>query len=360
MQLALAQARQARADGEVPVGAVVVQGERVLGLGRNQPIARHDPTAHAEVMALRAAAHTLGNYRLDGCELFVTLEPCAMCSGAVLHARLDRVVYGAADPKTGAAGSVIDLFKTRRLNHQTTIERGVLAEECGSLLADFFATRRALTRQEGTPLREDALRTPEARFQDLRGFPWEPRYLADLPSAQGLRLHYVDEGPRNAPIALLLHGMPTWSYLYRHMIPPLLAVGFRCIAPDHIGFGRSDKVTDPFWYDIKRHTDNLTQLITALDLRRITLFVQDWGGPTGLAQYAAMPERFERLVIMNTWLDHAGYEYSPGILQWIQQNQPGGEVPHRSQGGASRFQLLRGASRQPRRDDAWHLCQHPH
>ncbi len=108
MQMALAQARQARADGEVPVGAVVVRGDRVLGVGRNQPITASDPTAHAEVMALRAAAQALGNYRLDGCELFVTLEPCAMCSGALLHARLARVVYGAADPKTGAAVSVVD------------------------------------------------------------------------------------------------------------------------------------------------------------------------------------------------------------------------------------------------------------
>jgi haloalkane dehalogenase len=168
------------------------------------------------------------------------------------------------------------------------------------------------------------IRTPDTNFASIPDFPFAPHYIELQTEPSGLRMHYVDEGPRNAPIALLLHGMPTWSYLYRHMIPPLLAAGFRCIAPDHIGFGRSDKVTDPFWYDIKRHTDNLTQLITVLDLRRITLFVQDWGGPTGLAQYAAMPERFERLVIMNTWLDHAGYEYSPGILQWIQQNQPGG------------------------------------
>jgi len=146
MQLALSEARKAMAAGEVPVGAVVVRHGQVIATGRNSPIDAHDPTAHAEINAIRAAAQVVGNYRLDDCEMYVTLEPCAMCSGAMLHARLKRVVYGAADPKTGAAGSVIDLFKTRRLNHQTTIERGVLAEECGSLLADFFATRRALTR----------------------------------------------------------------------------------------------------------------------------------------------------------------------------------------------------------------------
>lgn len=164
------------------------------------------------------------------------------------------------------------------------------------------------------------VRTPDSNFDGLVDFPWEPRYF-DL---DGLRMHYIDEGPHDAPVALMVHGMPTWSYLYRHIIPPLLSAGYRCVAPDHIGFGRSDKVTDPGWYDIAQHTSNLERLVVSLDLSDITLFVQDWGGPTGLAQYAAMPERFSRLVIMNTWLDHDGYEYSPGILQWIQQNLPGG------------------------------------
>ncbi len=122
----------------------------------------------------------------------------------------------------------------------------------------------------------------------------------------------------------MLHGMPTWSYLYRHVIPGMTDAGYRCIAPDHIGFGRSDKVTDASWYDIARHTANLTVLIETLDLRDITVFVQDWGGPTGLAQVATMPERFSRVVIMNTWLHHDGYEYTPAIRNWIVQNEPGG------------------------------------
>lgn len=164
------------------------------------------------------------------------------------------------------------------------------------------------------------VRTPEANFDALVDYPFEPHYL----DVDGLRMHYVDEGPRDAPVALLVHGMPTWSYLYRHMIPPLVAAGYRCVAADHIGFGRSDKVTDPRWYDIDRHVANLGRLVSALDLNDITLFVQDWGGPTGLAQYANMPERFSRLVIMNTWLHHDGYEYSPGVQQWIVQNSPGG------------------------------------
>jgi haloalkane dehalogenase len=164
------------------------------------------------------------------------------------------------------------------------------------------------------------VRTPESNFEHLVDFPYAPNHL----EIDGLRVHYVDEGPADAPVALMVHGMPTWGYLYRSMIPPLRAAGYRCIVPDHIGFGRSDKVTDPAWYSIARHTANLRRLVTWLDLRRVTLFVQDWGGPTGLAQYAEMPERFERLVIMNTWLHHDGYEYSPGIRRWIAQNLPGG------------------------------------
>jgi haloalkane dehalogenase len=164
------------------------------------------------------------------------------------------------------------------------------------------------------------VRTPDESFEGLDGFPFEPHY-ADV---DGLRMHYLDEGPGSGPVALLLHGMPTWSYLYRSVIPVLRDTGFRCVAPDHIGFGRSDKVTDPAWYDIPRHTANLAQLIATLDLRDITLFVQDWGGPIGLAQVCAEPARFSRLVIMNTWLHHDGYEYTPAIRNWIAQNEPGG------------------------------------
>ena len=142
MRQALDQAKNAWALGEVPVGAVVVRDGEVIATGFNQPIGNHDPTAHAEIMALRAAATILGNYRLPGCELFVTLEPCAMCAGAMMHARLARVVYGATDPKTGACGSIVDLFAQERLNHHTQLVGGVLADECGALLREFFAERR--------------------------------------------------------------------------------------------------------------------------------------------------------------------------------------------------------------------------
>ncbi|MCX7149390.1 MAG: tRNA adenosine(34) deaminase TadA [Rhodocyclales bacterium] len=145
MGLALGLAREAGAAGEVPVGALIVLDGEVVGRGFNQPIGRHDPTAHAEVMALRDAANRLGNYRLPGCTLYVTLEPCVMCAGAIMHARIDRVVFGARDPKTGAAGSVIDLFAESSLNHHTSVVGGVLADPCGSLLSSFFAARRQRT-----------------------------------------------------------------------------------------------------------------------------------------------------------------------------------------------------------------------
>ena len=143
MGLALAQARRALQADEVPVGAVIVKNGQVIAEGFNQPIGSHDPSAHAEMVALRAAAQHLGNYRLNDCSVYVTLEPCAMCSGAMFHARIKEVVYGAADPKTGVAGSVINLYGNTQLNHHTSVRGGVMASDCGQLLQDFFSARRA-------------------------------------------------------------------------------------------------------------------------------------------------------------------------------------------------------------------------
>ena len=142
MQQALALAHEAAALDEVPVGALVVFDGQVIGRGFNQPIGRHDPTAHAEIMALRDAAVNLGNYRLPGCTLYVTVEPCAMCAGAIQHARVARVVYGTVEPKTGACGSVVDLFAEPRLNHHAEVVGGVMAESCAEVVSDFFRRRR--------------------------------------------------------------------------------------------------------------------------------------------------------------------------------------------------------------------------
>ena len=144
MQIALELAAQAAEAGEVPVGAIVVKDGEIIGRGSNAPIRLNDPSAHAEILALRDAAGNLGNYRLVGCTLYVTLEPCAMCSGAIQHARIARLVYGASDPKTGACGSVIDLMAEPKLNHHADVSGGVMSDKCSALLSDFFAARRIL------------------------------------------------------------------------------------------------------------------------------------------------------------------------------------------------------------------------
>jgi len=147
MRIALDQAQNAWLVGEVPVGAVIMRAGQVIATGYNRPITEHDPTAHAEIVALRHAATLLANYRLPECELYVTLEPCAMCAMALMHARFKRVVFGAADPKTGAAGSVLNLFANPQLNHHTQLESGVLADDCARVLREFFAERREQYRQ---------------------------------------------------------------------------------------------------------------------------------------------------------------------------------------------------------------------
>lgn len=313
MRLALEQARAAAAAGEVPVGAVLVRHGEVIAVGRNAPIGQHDPTAHAEIMALRAGARALGNYRLEGCTLYVTLEPCAMCSGAMLHARLARVVFGAPDPKTGAAGSVIDLFKSSRLNHQTVVQGGILALDCAAPLREFFKARRV----NAHPLREDALRTPDAVFADLPGYPWSAQYISDLPALAGLRMHYLDEGPKNAPFTwLCLHGNPAWSYLYRHMIPVFLAAGHRVVAPDLIGFGKSDKPKKDTFHTFSWHRQALLAFVERLDLKNVALAVQDWGGLLGLTLPMAAPHRYRHLLVMNTLLATGEEPLSPGFVAW--------------------------------------------
>lgn len=272
MRLALAQAQTAAQAGEVPVGALVVHAGAVIASGHNQPIARHDPCAHAEIIALRAAAAQQGNYRLEDCTLYVTLEPCPMCAGALLQARVQRVVFGATDPKTGAAGSVTNLFAMPQLNHQTQVQGGVLAEDCAAVLQGFFQTRRAQKRLEHQPVREDVLRTPDSVFAALSDYPWAPHYVHDLPALQGLRLHYLDEGPQDAPLTwLCLHDRTRWSYLYRHLLTSLVAAGQHVVVPDWIGFGKSDKPKKESHHTLAWHRQVLQELVQRLDLQRVVV-----------------------------------------------------------------------------------------
>lgn len=161
-----------------------------------------------------------------------------------------------------------------------------------------------------------ALRTPEYRFADLPGFPYQPHYADDLPGFEGLRLHYLDEGPRSGPVSLCLHGQPTWSYLYRRMIPLFAAAGYRVVAPDFFGFGRSDKPADPATYTFDFHRESLLALVQALDLTNVLLVVQDWGGLIGLTLPLSEPARYAQLLVMNTAFATFDVPLAEGFLAW--------------------------------------------
>lgn len=276
MRLALEQARLAAQVGEVAVGAVVVHNGVLVGAGHNITISTNDPSAHAEMVALRRAAERLGNYRLPDCELFVTLEPCVMCAGAMLHARLKRVVYGTTDPKTGAAGSVLNVFSNAALNHHTQVQGGVMATECAAPLKRFFSAQRqqqAIHRQQsGAALREDALRTSERFFEHLSGLTVTSCYAHSMPALAGLRLHYLDTmagGEVNAVVAL--HGPDGWSLAWRQELAHALALGQRMVCPDLIGFGRSDKPKKAAVHTLAWHASYLAQWLDHLGLFNVTL-----------------------------------------------------------------------------------------
>lgn len=194
MRLALDQAHNAWLVGEVPVGAVIVrdgpEGRQVIATGYNRPITEHDPTAHAEIVALRHAAQLLGNYRLPECELYVTLEPCAMCAMALMHARFKRVVFGALDPKTGSAGSVLNLFENTQLNHHTAVLGGVLADDCGRMLGEFFEEKRQQFRQRrASAVASSTPGAPEAS---------DPQELPDespIPTGEAIEIDHPPDKP---------------------------------------------------------------------------------------------------------------------------------------------------------------------
>lgn len=294
MRQALLQAQRAEQLGEVPVGAVVVRKGHIIAIGHNAPISQNDPSAHAEINALRAAAQVLGNYRLEDCTLYVTLEPCTMCSGALLQARLKRVVFGATEPRTGAAGSVHNVFGLTALNPHTDICGGVLASECAAVMQDFFKTRR----DNPSPLREDALRTPETRFQTLPDFPWSAHYVQDLPSLKGLRMHWIDEGPRNGLTFLCLHDSAGWSYIYRDSLPAWVAAGHRVLLPDLIGFGKSDKPKKEGVHTFQMHLQILKEWVVQRDMQRVVLVLPGPCDALGLGLLCADPRPYVGLVTL--------------------------------------------------------------
>jgi tRNA(adenine34) deaminase len=303
MRLALLQAHEATTAGEVPVGAVVLRHGQVIATGRNAPIGQRDPSAHAEIVALRAASAALGNYRLDDCELFVTLEPCAMCAGAMLHARLMRVVFGALDPKTGAAGSVVNLFANPQLNHRTQVFGGVLADECATLLKDFFRQKRQRQAVVACPVREVALRTPSSCFDGLRPMPGQTNFVSDLPILNGLRLHYAAAGPSDASsVYMCLHGPDSWSQIWCQLMQERADQGALLVAVDLIGFGKSDKLKKASAYSSAWHVQVLVELLARLNLNKVVLLEPEGdtlpgdtdNGTLGQLLQSLMPERVLR------------------------------------------------------------------
>lgn len=318
MALALQQARRAAAQEEVPVGAVVMHKGQVIGTGHNATIAGHDPSAHAEILALRAAAQHLGNYRLTGCTLYVTLEPCVMCAGAILNARVDRVVFGAYDARAGAAGSVIDLFSNNRLNHQTQVEGGVCAEQSRALLQAFFQARRAA---QPWPLRDDALRNPDTAFAPLPEYPWSPHYTNTGAALDGLRLHYLDEGPQSATTAwLCLHPPPLWSYVYRHLIAALLACGQRVLAPDWPGFGKSDKPKKARAHSTAWQAQVLLDWLDAVAPPPLVIVSYGLANAAVAALLTARPQQVRAVLLVNGRPDVAPAECPRSAAQWLRRN----------------------------------------
>jgi tRNA(adenine34) deaminase len=302
MHLALRQAQAAADAGEVPVGALVVRAGQVIASAHNAPLANNDPTAHAEVNAIRAAAQALGNYRLDDCTLYVTLEPCAMCSGAALHARFKRVVFGATEPKTGAAGSVLNLFANEHLNHKTQVTGGVLADDCAQVLQSFFEQRRAQQQLSKVPLREDALRTPDRALVGL-DVPFSlSHFTADLSALEGLRLHWFDnrQDGQSAPY-VYLHGLDGWSAQYAAQLQSSEPV----IALDLPGFGLSDKPKKVAMHRIAWHAQVLSEFLASVQPAPVALYAPRVMAP--LLTQLALPIHWVETPVLPAALHEAPY-----------------------------------------------------
>lgn len=301
MRLALEQACLAEQLGEIPVGAVVVREGQVVGAGHNQTLFHCDPTAHAEVVALRAAAQTLGNHRLDGCTLYVTLEPCAMCMGAIFHSRIATVYFGAADPKTGACGSVLDLPAERRINHHCQVHGGVLQAPCAQHLSHYFARLRFNKRQLRSPVREDALRLPHtalsAYMESVQSLPFD-----DIRAAQGLRVQVWQNAaaPHHpARLLLCLHGAMSWSALYRGLLTAPQDGATIVWAVDLPGHGGSDKTKKGREFDTAFQCEVLEELLQRTSAPLVHVVAQDTGCELALRLANRHADRIDGLTLCN-------------------------------------------------------------
>ena len=321
MQVALQQAHGAAQKGEVPVGAAIYQNGVLIAKAHNSPIAHCDPTAHAEVLVLQEAAKVLGNYRLQDCTLYVSLEPCAMCAGAIFNARVREVVFAAKDAKSGVAGSVLNLFEDARINHHTRVRGGVLAQESVQLLQSFFQSQRQWIRQEASAakrfLREDALRKPITEISGFEAPHAQSAYhvLQGPDPLKGMRLHYRQMPALGELVGkktyLCLHGANTSSNFFE---PLLIALGRsltsdlpfstplaapRVLVPDFLGHGASDRFKKPQAHRFAGGMQALLEWMEEVDVQELEVITHDASLVWGLVLKALMPQRVSSLVMVN-------------------------------------------------------------
>lgn len=301
MQLALQQACIAETTGEIPVGAVVLLDGEVVGVGHNQTISSNDPTAHAEVVALRAAANKLGNYRLDKCTVYVTLEPCAMCMGAMLHSRVAQVYFGAYDPKTGACGSVLNLPGEPRINHHCKVTGGILDSVCSRHLSDYFVRLRAKKHQRHVPMREDALRLPLGTLTNYMAGV-ESHTIDDIKAANGLRVQvWHSPLPPSTPknLVLCLHGSTSWSCIFRNFLVSDLPDTTVVWALDCLGHGGSDKTKKGYEFNLENQLNVLDEFLTLLPESTVHVVGQDTGSELAVHLASSNPNRIASLTLLN-------------------------------------------------------------
>lgn len=301
MQLALEQARAGERAGEIPVGAAILLDGKVVAVGYNQAISGCDPTAHAEIVAIRAAAKALGNYRLDRCEMYVTLEPCAMCMGAILHSRIAKLYFGAPDPKTGACGSVLNLPGDSRINHHCEVAGGISQAQCAQHLTDYFQRLRKDRRISRRPLREDALRLEKTVLAPFVPNA-EPVQRDDLEASKGLGVHVWQH--RHAPsnprcLVLCLHGATSWSYIYHDLLSIDIPPDVMVCAIDLPGHGNSDKTKTGTEFDIAFQLGIINALVVQTKAKTVHIVAQDIGCELGVWLAGENPDRIHGMTFLN-------------------------------------------------------------